>query len=73
MSAKIIIEVTEREDSGQCEIKTEIEGSNKYIIEGLVEALAQVESRVNKADKTLLKLYTNYRLKCIREEYDNEN
>lgn len=73
MKAKIIIQVDEIEDSEQCQFKTAIEGSNKLIIEGLLEALTQVESGDNEAETAILRLYTDFRLDRIRKEHDNAN
>ena len=73
MKASINIEVTEREATGQCQIETTIEGPNKLTIEGLLEALAQIEKGDNEGETALLRFYTDFRLESIRKEHDNEN
>lgn len=73
MKAKINIEVTEIEDTGKIRVKTEAEGYTKAIIEGLIDALTRAELGDNVQETTILRLYTNYRLECMREVHDNEN
>lgn len=72
MKAKINIEVTDIATE-QWQFNTELQGPPEHIIEGLLEALAQVETGNNEAETAILRLYVDYRLKCIRKEHDNEN